>query len=255
MKRIGLIVPSSNTTMETEIPALLWRHAAWQDPGFTFHSSRARLHTVDLNSLTTMVKDGDRCAAEVGDADVDVVAYACLVALMSQGANAHKHIECQLGDVIRAGIGKDVPIISSAGALVRTLRDLGMKRVGVVAPYMPHLTKMVIDYIEADGFEVIDSISLSVSDNLEVGRLDPMRLGEHASKLDLRRADGLILSACVQMPSLPAVEMVQQMLGVPVITAATSTTREILRSLGLEAVVPGGGAALGSVPAQSETAA
>ncbi|MBB4023940.1 maleate cis-trans isomerase, partial [Confluentimicrobium naphthalenivorans] len=26
MKRIGLIVPSSNTTMETEIPALLQRH-------------------------------------------------------------------------------------------------------------------------------------------------------------------------------------------------------------------------------------
>ena len=48
MHRVGLIVPSSNTTMETEIPALLRRHPEWNGEGFTFHSSRARLHTVDV---------------------------------------------------------------------------------------------------------------------------------------------------------------------------------------------------------------
>ena len=38
--RIGLVVPSSNITVETEIPALLTRHA---DARFTFHSSRMEL--------------------------------------------------------------------------------------------------------------------------------------------------------------------------------------------------------------------
>ncbi|ALG90877.1 Asp/Glu racemase [Actibacterium sp. EMB200-NS6] len=255
MKRIGLIVPSSNTTMETEIPALLQRHPGVSDPGFTFHSSRARLHTVDVESLSAMVRDGDRCAAELGDADVDVVAYACLVALMTQGADAHKGIECKLGEVIRAGIDRQVPIVSSAGALVRTLDALGLKKVAVVAPYMPALTKLVIDYIEADGFTVTDSVSLSVPDNLEVGRLDPMNLPGHVAKLDLSGADGLILSACVQMPSLPAVQKVQDMIGLPVITAATCTAREILTSLGLDPVVPGAGAALGTLPATAQVPA
>ncbi len=246
MKRIGLIVPSSNTTMETELPQLLRSHPLVGDR-ITFHSSRARLHTVDVESLRCMVNDGERCAEEVGDAGVDVVAYACLVALMSQGAAAHKSVEEKLGGVIRANIARDVPIVSSAGALVRTLKALGLKKVAVLAPYMPQLTKMVIEYIEADGFTVVDSVSLSVSNNLEVGRLDPMKLPEHVARLDLSQADGLILSACVQMPSLPAVQVVQDKIGLPVITAATCTTREILEALGLEPVVPNAGAALGTM--------
>ena len=61
--RVGLIVPSSNTTMETELPELLGRHA---DARFTFHSSRAQLHTVDPESLQAMVAQVERCAAEIG---------------------------------------------------------------------------------------------------------------------------------------------------------------------------------------------
>jgi len=37
--RIGMIVPSSNVTVETEVPALLARHAS---ATFSFHSSRMR---------------------------------------------------------------------------------------------------------------------------------------------------------------------------------------------------------------------
>lgn len=249
MKRVGLIVPSSNTTMETEIPQLLGRYGTGQ---FTFHTSRARLHTVDVESLSRMVDDGERCAAEVGDADVDVVAYACLVALMSRGTGAHKSVEAKLSDVIRANLAKDVPIVSSAGALVRTMKELGLRKVALVAPYMPPLTRMVVDYIEADGFTVVDSISLSVADNLKVGRLDPYRLPVHVSGLNLSGADGLILSACVQMPSLPVVQKVQDQVGIPVITAATCTAREILLGLGLDPKVSGAGAALGSMPARQK---
>jgi len=92
---------------------------------------------------------------------------------------------------------------------------------------------------------VLDSVSLSVSNNLAVGRLDPAKLPDHVSKLNLKGADGLVLSACVQMPSLPAVQAVQDRFGLPVVTAATCTTREILLALGVEPRIPNGGAALG----------
>jgi maleate isomerase len=245
MKRIGLIVPSSNTTMETEIPELLRRHAELSGAQWTFHSSRARLHTVDVESLACMVNDGERCVAEVTDADVDVIAYACLVALMSRGAGAHVATERRFTEVAAAaGRNRAIPIVSSAGALVRTIHDLGLRRVAIVAPYMPHLTKLVVDYIQRAGATVVDSLSLSVADNLMVGRLDPAALPGYVSRLDLSQADGIVLSACVQMPSLPAVQRVQDQTGLPVLTAATATTREILRALGLEANVPNAGAAL-----------
>ena len=69
---------------------------------------------------------------------------------------------------------------------------------------MKPLTKMVADYIEESGIKVIDSISLKVSDNLEVGRLDPMNLVNIVKDLDVSDVDAVVLSACVQMPSLPA---------------------------------------------------
>ncbi|MEQ9692370.1 MAG: Asp/Glu racemase, partial [Bauldia litoralis] len=145
---------------------------------------------------------------------------------------------------IRDSITKDVPIVSSAGALVRTLDDLGLRKIAVVTPYMPPLTKMVVEYIEAEGFEVVDSVSLSVANNLAVGRLDPAHLPKHVRDLDHSGADGIVLSACVQMPSLAAIEAVEDQTGLPVVTAATCTAREVLMALGLDPVVPGAGAAL-----------
>jgi len=252
MYRVGLIVPSSNVTMETEIPQLLHRHADGYGTRWTFHSSRARLHTVDVKSLACMVDDGERCAAELGDADIDVVVYACLVALMAAGAGAHVTTEKRLHEVLSQGGSTSVPVVSSAGALVRTLDSLGFERVAVIAPYMPNLTRLVIDCMENSGITVVDNISLSVADNRAVGRLDPAALSGHASRLDLRSADAIVLSACVQMPSLPAVQRVQDETGLPVVTAATSTTREILLALGLEPIVPDAGAALGPLSVRTE---
>nr|CAR47843.1 maleate cis-trans isomerase [Rhodococcus sp. PY11] len=245
-QRVGLVVPSSNTTMETEIPALLRD----LDRPPTFHSSRARLHTVDAESLAAMVADSDRCAAELADAHVDVLAYACLVAVMASGPGAHERIEERLSAVVRDN-NSDAPVVSSAGALVRTLQELDLPRVAIVAPYMPPLTRTVISYLGGYGIEVVDWVTLCVSDNLDVGRLDPESLLGHSGRLDLSGVDGIVLSACVQMPSLAAVDRVQELTGKPVVTAATATTREILRALDVPSPAVAGGAALGAgAPAQ-----
>jgi len=83
--RIGQIVPSSNTTMETEIPAVLRAREAVEAERFTFHSSRMRMKNVTKEELEAMDADSDRCALELSDAHVDVLGYACLVAIMSMG--------------------------------------------------------------------------------------------------------------------------------------------------------------------------
>lgn len=238
-RRIGLIVPSSNTTMETEIPSLL----ADLRQEHTFHASRARLHTVDAESLAAMVADSDRCARELSDARVDVLAYACLVAVMASGPGAHERIEERLTHIARDN-GCDAPVVSSAGALVRTVQDLKLRRVAVVAPYVPALTEVVVAYLRGYGIEVTDWVTLGVADNCDVGRLDPGSLLGHVDQLDLSNADGIVLSACVQMPSLPAIAPVESRTGLPVITAATSTAREILTALDLPLMGSAGGAAL-----------
>src|SRR5580765_4929623 len=93
MVRIGQIVPSSNTTMETEIPAMLGAREQHFPERFTFHSSRMRMKRVSAEELAAMNQEGLRCAAELADARVDVMSTACLVAIMAQGPGYHRQVE------------------------------------------------------------------------------------------------------------------------------------------------------------------
>jgi maleate isomerase len=238
--RIGQIVPSSNTTMETEIPAMLRAREAIRPERFTFHSSRARMKRVSKEELIAMNQQGVRCAAELADARVDVMSTACLVAIMAMGPGYHRQVESELEAAAREN-GCDAKVMTSAGALVDGLKAMGAKRVSLLAPYMKELTKLVVGYIEAEGIEVIDSRCFEIPDNLEVARRDPMLLIDEAKKLDVRGADAVVLSACVQMRSLPAIAMAERALGLPVTSTSVCTVWQMLTRLGLEPVAPDAG--------------
>ncbi|MGG1660201.1 maleate cis-trans isomerase family protein [Brevibacillus sp. NRS-1366] len=239
--RIGLIVPSSNTTMEKEIPAMLqWRSQIEPNETFTFHSSRMRMMHVTKEELSQMDADSDNCAVELSDARCDALAYACLVAIMCQGPGYHSVSEERLSKVVKEN-GGAANVISSAGALIEGINALEAKKVAIITPYMKSLTNLVIEYIESTGIEVTDSISLEVSDNLAVGRLDPLRLVDIAKDLNTNNADAVVLSACVQMQSLPAIQKVENAIELPVLSAATATVHKLLKSLDLKPVVPNAG--------------
>ena len=250
--RIGQIVPSSNTTMETEIPAMFRaREGVRPDERFTFHSSRMRMHKVTKEELAAMNKEGLRCAAELADARVDVMSTACLVAIMAMGLGYHRQTEKELTEVARANHCL-APVMTSAGALVEGLKIMGARRVSIMAPYMRPLTDLVVQYIEHEGIEVIDSICFEIPDNLEVGLRDPLRLVEDVKRLNTQGADVIVASACVQMQSLAAVQRIQDATGIPTVSTAACTVRRMLDHLGLEPVVPGAGALLsGAYPRQS----
>ncbi|HLS43636.1 MAG TPA: Asp/Glu racemase [Paenalcaligenes sp.] len=239
--RIGQIVPSSNTTMETEIPAMLLSRAAeFPEERFTFHSSRMRMMNVTPEELKAMDIASDRCAVELSDARCDVMAYACLVAIMAQGDGYHRASQNRLQTTVQEN-GVEIPVLSSAGALVDTLKEFNFNKVSIITPYMKPLTKRVSDYIEAEGITVQDSISLEVADNLEVGLLNSDNLLDHVQRLNHDGVDAVILSACVQMPSLGAIQRAQDLIGKPVLSAAVATVYQMLKTLGLETRVPNAG--------------
>lgn len=241
--RIGQIVPSSNTTMETEIPAILRAREAMAPERFTFHSSRMRMKKVTKEELAAMDRDSDRCALELADAQMDVLGYACLVAIMSMGRGYHRVSEERLHQrTVEAG--NPAPVVTSAGALVDGLQALGARKVSIITPYMKPLTQLVIDYIENEGIEVVDSISLEIPDNLEVGRQNPLAPVEISKRLNTRGVDAIVASACVQMPSLPSVQIIEERTGLPVLSSSVSTAYMMLKRLGLQSTAPGFGSLL-----------
>ena len=67
---------------------------------------------------------------------------------------------------------------------------------------------------------------------------------KRTSSLNTVNVDVVVLSACVQMPSLAAIQKVQDRIGKPVISAAVATTYFLLKEMGLKPIVPNAGALL-----------
>ncbi|QKW10850.1 Asp/Glu racemase [Streptomyces sp. NA04227] len=226
--------------METEIPALFRARERVAPERFTFHSSRMRMKQVRPEELAAMDDEAGRCAAELSDARVDVLGYACLVAVMSQGHGHHRTAQRELAEVTRHN-GAPAPVVTSAGALVGALHTLGARRIALVAPYVRPLTETVVDYLRQEGIETSDFTALEIPDNLRVAAHDPALLPSIVRGLDHRGADAVVLSACVQLPSLAYVQAVEDELGKPVLSAAVATAHHLMRALDLPAVAPGAG--------------
>ena len=188
-----------------------------------------------------MVQASDVSAQSLADAPVEVIAYACLVAVMARGAGAHRDVQARL-EAALADSTRQPALVTSAGALVDGLHAIGARRVAMITPYMRPLAELVADYVRAEGVEVAALVALEISDNVEVGRVAPNVLIEHARAVCAPGGlDALVLSACVQMPSLAVVKLVEDEVGIPVVTAATATARAILVALDLQPAIPDAG--------------
>lgn len=235
--RIGLVVPSSNVTVESELPELLHRH-----PGarFSFHGSRMRMQTVSPEQLRAMNAQRERCVLELGDAGVDALLYACLVAVAAGGPGEHRRVEAAVAEQLAAG-GATAIVRSSAGALAEGLRGLDAERIALVTPYPRPLAEQVVGYLAAEGFTIADWRTLDVAGNSDVGCIPGDRVMAAARSLDLGGVDALVISACVQMPSLELIDAAEREFGLPVLSAATAGAYSLLTGLGLPVAIPGAG--------------
>jgi maleate isomerase len=140
---IGMIVPSSNLTMETELPRMLRdREAVEPDDRFVFHCSRMRMRHVTPEELRAMNAQTERAALEVADARPDVVATACLVAIMAQGSGYHCTAEDEITGVLRRSGGDGAGGVQRGRPARRHRRARG-RRIAIITPYMKPLTKLV----------------------------------------------------------------------------------------------------------------
>ena len=161
----------------------------------------------------------ERCVAELADASCASLVYGCLVAIMAQGPGEDRRVTAAIREQLVDSAAMPA-LVTSADALIEAIRALGARRVALVTPYMKPIAQKVVDYIEAEHTEVTDWVAVA------------------------ELADALILSACVQMPSLPLIEPAEAEFGLPVLSAATATAFTLLRRLELPTVLPGAGSLL-----------
>ncbi|EHP43516.1 Asp/Glu racemase [Cupriavidus basilensis OR16] len=114
--RIGQIVPSSNITMEREVPAIFAGRMRQLPERFSFHSSRVRLHRVVAQELERMNRDMGRCALELAELTRTVVEY-----IESEGIEVKDAINFSILDNLEVGerdplqLLEDVTRLDTAG--------------------------------------------------------------------------------------------------------------------------------------------
>jgi len=231
--RIGLIVPSSNTTAEPEFR----EHAP---EGVEVYGARMRLASVTVDELDAMSDDAMRAASLLSDADVDTVAYGCTTGSLLHGPGFDAELEAELADV--AG----VPAVATALSVDRALNELGAQRIAVVTPYTADLDERERSYLTAAGYEVVSIDGRGLTANTDIGWLSPAdAYRQTRSAVDqLRTAstdtavdepiDAVFIS-CTNYQTMAVLDRLQADLGMPVISSNSATLWDVCRTLGVDA--------------------
>ncbi|MDQ2051167.1 aspartate/glutamate racemase family protein [Natronolimnohabitans sp. A-GB9] len=227
--RLGLIVPSSNTTAEPEFRRAL-------PEAVTVHGARMALESVTVDALDAMSDDAARAAELLGHANVDVVAYACTTGSLIHGPG----FDAELEDRLREAAG--VPAVATARSVVRALEALEADRIAVVTPYTSDLDDKERDFLEASGVEVAAIDGRGLEANTAIGSLTPGDASRQVREFvgDADDLDAVFVS-CTNYRSLAAVDELESKLGVPVITSNGATLWDACRASGLEVALDGVG--------------
>lgn len=226
--RIGVMVPSSNTSVEIDF-------ARVARPGVSIHSARMWLTGSDADGLDRMNEDIATAARHLGSADVRLLVYACTGGSLLKGAGWDRALAREISEL--AG---GVPTITTSTAALDALDALGLERLSLLTPYPPTMTRIVREFLEDNGFEVLSVAGRNHANNLEIGN-DPIdAIVDFALANRAESADGFFCS-CTNWRSMAAAEAIERATGKPVVTANLATVWATFRAIGVTDPIEGYG--------------
>ncbi len=227
MKRIGLFVPSSNTTIEPEFYRALPRHV-------TLHVARLYLTQIATDSIENIIRDIEVQARNLASADVDVIVLGATAPSFLKGLG----YDLEVSQRIEKASGK--PAMTTSTALVNALKELGVARIALGAAYDDRVNGIAKDFLEASGVQVVQAKGLGMVDNLAVGRLDDESALELARQVDHPDAQAIAL-ACTNWKTMGVLDQLEQELGKPVISTSQVSIWAALRMIGETGAIQGFG--------------
>jgi maleate isomerase len=203
-RRIGLLLPSSNTVQEADLVRML-------PPATTVHTTRLTLTTVDQESTLAIVAELERESRKLLDADVDVILFAATAPSSRNGAGYDR----KLIERITGATGK--PATTASTALIEALRVLNMRRIVYGAAWSKEVNATAVKFVEEHGIEIVAADVLGVVRNQEIGLLEPETARDMARRIDRPEAQAIVL-ACGNWRAAEVIDEIEQELGKPVLT-------------------------------------
>jgi len=229
--RIGLLVPSINTTIEPDF----WRIAP---PGVSVHSARISGGRHGTPEELRGMEAASRVAAkDIANVEPSVVAYGCTSGSFFEGPEWNRRICEQLTAITGA------PTVTTAGAMAACLMAGGHTRVDVVTPYVELTNERLKDFLRAHGIKVNRLGTFDMLDMFDHAKIEPDEIYRKAKQTNTAETEAIFI-ACTQLRALEVVEMLERDLGKPVYTANQATAWQCYAAMNVDPQITDGGSLL-----------
>jgi maleate cis-trans isomerase len=220
MTRLGFVYPGGGAEHDyyrfAEAHGFQVFLAGSRTPGGDDHDVESLLRTARIEHIL-------ESARRLITLRVDAILWACTSGsfiLGRAGAEAQ-------AKALREATG--TPGTSTSLAFVAALEHLSTRRVAVLATYPEPASRAFAAFLSEYGIEVADLRWLDAPSGFDAANIDEERLGATLSKVDLARADAVLIPDTA-LPSLDLVDRLESACGRPVLTANQVT---IWAALGL----------------------
>ena len=226
--RLGVMVPSSNVTMEYE----LYKMAP---EGVTIHFTRIPQTEDTEEQLAAMINYVPQAAQLLAHARVDAIAFGCTSGSFIKGTGYDREI------IKRIEENTGVPATTTTTAVLEALKLMEMRKISVGAPYTDPIMQKLKKLLEDNGFKVIKMKGLGLIKG--EGDLPLDVTYKLAREIDSPESDGIFIS-CTDFKTVEILEILEEDLGKPVVSSNQATMWKLLRLAGLKTKIRGFGTLL-----------
>lgn len=222
---VGVVAP-----FDFALDRELWR---WVPDNISLRLTRTPYVPVEVSlDLARLVSEHETLGEAVralGASEPEVIAYACASGSFV-GGPAGERAMCEA--MTRAG---DVPSVTTSGALVEALAELGASRIALVTPYTESVTRALEEYLAEAGVAVTGRAFLGLT--RDIWKVPYRSVMDMARQAVVGAADALFIS-CTNLATYDVIPQLEAELRIPVLSANQVTMWSALRKLGAHAVGP-----------------
>jgi maleate isomerase len=223
---VGIVAP-----FDFALDRELWR---WVPDDVSLHLTRTPFVPVEVSldqarlvSEHATLREGVQALCAVAP---EVVAYACTSGSFVGGAEGERSMTAAMEE---AG---EIPSLTTSGALLAALQEIGARRVAVVTPYTKSVTDSLEDFLGEGGIAVTGRSYLGLT--REIWRVPYRDVVDMARDAVAGDAPDALFISCTNLPTYDVIPQLEAELRMPVLSANQVTLWDALRRIGKEAVGP-----------------
>ena len=163
---------------------------------------------------------------------LDCVVYGCTSGTIAAGYENIKN---------KINIAKpEAKVTTPSTAALNALKKMNIKKISIFTPYSKILNDEVINYFEKENFIITSNSYFDITNDLDIGKVDPNYLYEILCNMDLSEADALFVS-CTALPALSLIDKLEKKLNKTVLSSNQVLIWDTLQNIGKTQPIEGFG--------------